>query len=100
MFARIGVYEIPGERMNEAVESFSAALEEISKCEGFHEAFLLVAGDDERATTMTLWTTQAAMETSAVTASRLRSDAARSVDGNVISAAQYEIATHLTADKT
>jgi len=100
MFARIGVYEIPGERMNEAVESFRAALDEISHCEGFHEAFLLVDGDDERATTLTLWTTQAAMETSAVTASRLRSEAARSVDGSVISAQQYELATHITAQES
>ena len=100
MFARIGVYEIPGERMKEAVESFSVALEEISQCEGFHEAFLLVDGDDERATTLTLWTTQAAMEASAVTASRLRTEAARSVDGNVISAQQYELATHITAQES
>jgi heme-degrading monooxygenase HmoA len=99
MFARIGVYEIPGERMNEAVASFTAALEEISACEGFQEAFLFVDRDDERATTLTLWTTQEAVERSAVTASRLRTDAARAVDGNVISAQQYEIATHLTANR-
>jgi heme-degrading monooxygenase HmoA len=97
MFARIGVYEVPAERMNEAVERFTAALEEISRCEGFHEAFLLVDGADERATTLTLWTTRTAMETSAVTASRLRTEAARSVDGGVISSQQYEIATHMTA---
>ena len=99
MFARVGVYEIPGERMGEAIESFTAALDEISACEGFHEAFLLVDRDDERATTLTLWTTHAAMEQSAVKASRLRSEAARAVDGSVISAQQYEIATHVTASQ-
>jgi hypothetical protein len=40
------------------------------------------------------------METSAVTASRLRTEAARSVDGGVISSQQYEIATHVTAPQS
>jgi heme-degrading monooxygenase HmoA len=97
MFARLSVYEISGDRMDEAVQSFEAALEEISACEGFREAFLFVSREEDRATTMTLWETQAAMDTSAVTASRLRTEAARSVEGNVISAQQYEIATHVTA---
>jgi heme-degrading monooxygenase HmoA len=100
MFARVSVYEIPGERMDEAIKGFEAALEEISACEGFHEAFLLVDRADERATTVTLWTTQVAMETSAVTASRLRSEAARSADGSVLSAQQYELATHVTAPQS
>ena len=97
MFARVSVYEVPGERMHEAVQSFAAALEEISECEGFHEGFFFASADDDRATTITLWTTRAAMETSAVTASRLRTDAARSVDGNVISAQQYDVVTHVSA---
>ena len=100
MFARVSVYEIPGEQMDDAVKSFSAAIEEIGSCDGFTEAFFLVSPDDERATAVTLWTTRDAMDASAVKASRLRSEAARSVDGGVVSTQQYEVAAHVTAART
>src|SRR5213592_2970279 len=100
MFARVSVYEIPGEQMDEAVEKFTAAIEEISACDGFAEAFFLVSAGDERATAVTFWTSGAAMEASGVTASRLRSEAARSVDGTVVSTQQYEIAARVSTTST
>jgi hypothetical protein len=39
------------------------------------------------------------MEASRVTASRVRTDAARSVEGSVLSAQEYDVAIHAVADR-
>ncbi len=95
MFARVSVYEIAGGRMDDAVESFRSALEEIRSLDGFSEAFFIVSGEDDRATAMTLWTSRGALEASRTAASRLRTNAARSVDSAVVSAHEYEVAVHV-----
>ena len=97
MYARVSVYELPEERMDDAVERFREALEEISRCEGFEDGWFMIAPESGRANATTVWTTRAAMAASRVTASRLRSEAARAVDGAVVSATEYEIAAHARA---
>ena len=92
MFARVTVYELPGDRIDEAVESFHAAFDQIMTLGGFRDGYFLVAPDEDLATAITLWETRAAMEASRVTASRVRTNAARSVDGCVVSAHEYEVA--------
>ena len=95
MFARVSVYEIADGRMDDAVKSFGSAFEEIRKLDGFSDAFFLVSNEDDRATTMTLWTSRGALEASRTAGSRLRTAAARSVDGAVVSAQEYEVALHI-----
>ena len=95
MFARVSVYEIAGERMDEAVAGFRSAFEEISGLDGFSDAFFLVSDEDDRATTMTVWTSRGALEASRTAGSRLRSTAARAVDGSGVSALEYNIALHI-----
>ena len=94
MFARVSVYELPEERMDDAVKRFRKALEEIGQFEGFEDGYFMVSPESGRANATTVWTTRAAMAASRVTASRLRSEAARSVDGAVVSAIEYEVAVH------
>jgi hypothetical protein len=43
---------------------------------------------------MTLWNKHDAMQESRITASRLRSDAAKAVEGSVQSVVEYEVAVH------
>lgn len=99
MHARISVYELPGDRIGEATESFRAALDEIATLDGFREGFFLVCPDEDRATALTVWESHDAMEASRVTASRVRTEAARSVDGCVISAQEYDVAIHTVGDR-
>jgi len=99
MFARVTVYELPGDRMDEAVESFRFAFDQITRLDGFCDGYFLVCADEDRATAFTRWETRAAMEASRVTASRVRTDAARSVDGCVVSAHEYEVAIDRAADR-
>jgi hypothetical protein len=91
MFARVAVYEIPGGRMDEAVESFQGAIDEIAELHP-EEVFVLVSRDANRALTMSLWERGDAMEGSRMKATRLRSEAAQSVGGSVQSVVEYEIA--------
>jgi len=98
MFARVTVYELPGDRMDEAVESFRSAFDRIKTLDGFSDGYFLVCADEDRATAFTLWETHAAMAGSRVTASRVRTEAARAVDGCVVSAHEYEVAIEAAAD--
>jgi heme-degrading monooxygenase HmoA len=95
MFARVSVYEIPVERMDDAVQEFEAALTQISALDGFREAFFFVAPEDGRATATTFWTSRHALEASRSAASNLRTKAALAADGGVISATEYEVGVHL-----
>lgn len=93
MYARVAVYEIPGHRVEEAVKSFGEAISEIPQA-GLEEVYVLISPESDRAITMTLWNKQDAMEASRIAASRLRSDAAKVVDGSVQSVVEYEVAIH------
>jgi heme-degrading monooxygenase HmoA len=98
MFARISRYDIPADRVDDAVASFGEALEEITQLGGFLEGYLLVNREDDCATTMTFWNSAAALEASRVTASRLRTEAAHAADGVVASCQEFEVAVHSRAN--
>ena len=92
MFARVSRYGYLADRVDNAVGSFRDALEQITGLVGFHEGFLLVDRESDCAMTVTFWDSIAALEGSHVTASRLRTEAARAADGGVTSSQQFEIA--------
>jgi heme-degrading monooxygenase HmoA len=96
MFARVSVYEIPANKMDDARDEFQEALKQIGELDGFHEAFFFVAPEDDRATATTLWESRAAMEASRSMARSLRSKAAGAVGGGVVSAIEYEVGLHVT----
>jgi heme-degrading monooxygenase HmoA len=94
VFARVSRYEIPEARIDEAVRRFAEALAQITDLSGFRDAYLLVNRDGECATTLTFWDNAAAMEATRVTASRLRTEAAKAVEGAVTSTQEFEVAIH------
>jgi heme-degrading monooxygenase HmoA len=96
MFARMSTYELPGDRADDGIRGFSEAIDRIRRCDGFVEAFFFIDREGDQAVTITLWESVSAMEASRVTASRARSDAAREVDGEVRSSAEYELAIRET----
>jgi heme-degrading monooxygenase HmoA len=94
MFARVSVYEVPVERVGAAAQSFGEAIDQIREMSGLAGAYVLVNVENGRTSTMTLWDSRVAMEASRVTASRLRSEAARALDGTVVSSEEYEVAAY------
>jgi heme-degrading monooxygenase HmoA len=87
-------YEIPEEQRTDAEASFEEALGKISETPGLQDAYFLLSCEGSRAMVITIWENRHAMTDSRVAASRLRTDAARTVDGEVVSVDEYEIVTH------
>jgi len=94
MVARVSTYDVPAERLGEAEDRFREALDEISEMEGLYGYYFLIGQESNRAMVITLWEGHDALAASHVTASRLRSDAARSLDGEVLSVDEFTVAFH------
>jgi heme-degrading monooxygenase HmoA len=101
MFARLSTYELPQERVNESVETFTRAIDQIRELPGLREAFFLLERDGTRAVTVTVWESEAAMAASRVRASRARSEAATQLGTAVLSTGEYVVGVHAlgTADR-
>jgi heme-degrading monooxygenase HmoA len=98
LFARVSQYEIPADRVDDAVIRFGEVLEQITELSGFLDGYLLVNRESDCATTITFWSSIAAMEASHVTASRLRTEAAQAADGVVTSSQEFEVAIHTASN--
>ena len=89
MYARLSSYELPEDRADEAARAFGEALAQVSECPGYVDGYYLASCEGERVLTFTLWGTRDEMEASRVKASRLRSEAARKVNGGVVSTEEF-----------
>jgi heme-degrading monooxygenase HmoA len=85
MFARASTYEVPANHVQSVAGIFGEAISHICEMAGFSGAYVLVNAENGRTMTLTLWDSRTTMEASRVTASRLRSDAARGVDSAPLS---------------
>ena len=91
MFARMSVYDVPEDKRGEAEEIFKSAIGRIRESEGLENAYALFSCEGRRALTITFWQDQGAMAASRVAASRLRSDAAGSVDADIVSVEEFVV---------
>jgi heme-degrading monooxygenase HmoA len=91
VFARVSIYEIPQEKRAEAQTNFSSAIASIRETAGITDAQFLFGCDSDRAVTITFWESHEAMAASRVVASRLRSEAAAAVEGDVLSVEEFEV---------
>ncbi len=97
MYARIARYEVPEERIGEAVEAFREAAGQISDLEGLEGGYVLSDAESGTVMTVTLWESRAAMDASEVRAARLRQDAVQQADGFVASVHSLEVAVEIGA---
>jgi heme-degrading monooxygenase HmoA len=94
MFARLSVYALPEDAREEADARFRDALAQIGECDGFVDGYFLYAAESEKAVTFVIWDTYDAMIASRVSASRIRSDAARAAGGDVLSVEEFTLVAH------
>jgi heme-degrading monooxygenase HmoA len=99
MFARISRYEIPTDRLDEAVEAFRLTSGGLNQLDGFVHGHLLVDRESGDLVTSTFWRTRADVENSRSRAGRLRQEAVRAVDGSVQSVVEYEVVAHFAGDE-
>ena len=91
MHARVSTYELAPEKLDDGIRGFREATDRIRQLEGIQEVFVLVDRENGQAVTITLWEDAQTMTSSRVAASRARSDAARTADGEVKSSCEYEV---------
>ncbi len=96
MFARVARYQIPEENLDDAVEAFREAVEQLRELQGNAGGYLLVDRDNSTALTVTFWENRAAMESSEVQASRLRSQAVAPHGGEIQAVDRCEVALDFT----
>jgi heme-degrading monooxygenase HmoA len=92
MYARIARYRIPIDHFGTVVEAFREVVEEVQNIEGNKGGYLLVDPDNSTALSVTFWDNRVAMEGSEVRASRLRSEAIETLEGDVQSVDRCEVA--------
>jgi heme-degrading monooxygenase HmoA len=95
VFARVVRYSVEPERCEEALQAFEQAAQEIGAIDGITGGYVMADGDDGLIITVTFWNDRNAMENSEVRASRLRQDALRSVEGEIISVERVSVATEI-----
>jgi heme-degrading monooxygenase HmoA len=96
MFARVARYKVSEAKFGEVVPAFREAVEKLREVDGNKGGYLLIDRDNCTATTLTFWENQAALEGSEVAASRLRSEAINSVDGEIQNVDRCEVALDFT----
>lgn len=92
MFARVVRYKIPEEHLDDAVGAFNQAAGQLRDLEGNAGGYLMVDRDNSTALTITFWETRAALESSEVRASRLRSEAVGPFGGEIQAVDRGEVA--------
>jgi heme-degrading monooxygenase HmoA len=85
MFARVARYEVSPERTDDAVDAFREAAEQLEGISGLKGGYVLADPEDGVIMSMTFWETRQAMNDSEVQAAGLRQQAAKRVDGTVVS---------------
>ncbi len=91
MVARVSNYEVPLQRLDEALEAFEHVVEEIKESTGLHAAYVLMDKATGRTITISYWDNRETMEASRITASILRSDAVQALGGVQLNVDEYEV---------
>ena len=96
MFARVARYQIPEESLDDALEGFREAVEQLRQLDGNAGGYLLVDRDNSNALTVTFWESRAALEATEVKASQLRSQAVGPHGGEIQAVDRCEVALDFT----
>jgi heme-degrading monooxygenase HmoA len=88
MFARVSTYSGDGDRL---LEGFADVTEPLQAIDGFSRAYFLVDRQSGKGMSITIWTSEEALQASAAKADELRSRGASAGGAEVESVENYEI---------
>ncbi len=94
MHVRVASYDVPQERLDEAVENFREAAKKIEELEGLQGGYVLV-DENGRVVTITFWESLLALEATETRASVIRQGAVQAVSGQVRSVESFEVSAEL-----
>ena len=95
MFARVARYEVEPDRTGEAIEAFREAVQQLEGLNGLKGGYVLADWEDGVIMSMTFWENRIVMDESESKAAALRQTAAKSVDGNVVSVHNLDVAIEI-----
>jgi heme-degrading monooxygenase HmoA len=91
MFARVARYDVQPDRTGEAVDAFREAVRELEGANGLKGGYVLADWEDGVIMSLTFWENRAVMDDSESKAAALRQQAAKSVDGEVVSVHNLDV---------
>ena len=91
MFARVARYDVQPDRTGEAIDAFRDAARELEGLSGLKGGYVLADWEDGVIMSLTFWENRAAMDDSESKAAALRQQAAKSVDGAVLSVHNLDV---------
>ena len=97
MFARVARYEVDPDRTQEAIDAFHDAVTQLEGTPGLEGGYVFVDYEDGAIMSMTLWQNRTALDESERKASGLRQDAAKRVDGRIVSVQSLDVAIEIGA---
>ncbi len=95
MLARVSTYAGTPDQAEEGIRNFQGLTEVLRSLDGFEGAYLLVDRGTGNAVTITLWSSEDALQASAERAKQMRSEAAGSAGMSIESVENYEVAVHI-----
>ncbi|HEV8425837.1 MAG TPA: hypothetical protein VGS14_11725, partial [Actinomycetes bacterium] len=90
-------YEVQPDRTQEAIDAFHGAVAQLEGTQGLEGGYVLVDHEDGAIMSMTLWENRMALDESERKAAGLRQDAAKQVDGRVVSVQSLDVAIEIGA---
>ena len=88
MFARVSTYTGDGDRL---LQGFADVTEPLKEIDGFSRAYFLVDRQNGKGMSITLWTSEEALQASAAKADELRSRGAAAGGAEIESVEHYEV---------
>jgi heme-degrading monooxygenase HmoA len=95
VFARVARYEVDADRTQEAIDAFHDAVAQLEGTPGLEGGYVFVDYDGGAIMSMTLWENRTALDESERKASGLRQDAAKRVDGRIVSVQSLDVAIEI-----
>ncbi len=96
MQARVSTYAGAADHIEDAIRSFEAISDAVRELDGFEGAYLLVDRGSGRALTITLWSSEDAVQASTERANQTRAQAAATAGISIENVAVYEVAVQLS----
>jgi heme-degrading monooxygenase HmoA len=97
MFARVARYDVEPDRTGEAIEAFREGVQQLEGLNGLKGGYVLADWEDGVIMSMTLWENRAAMDESEPKAAAIRQEAAKAVDGTVVSVHNLDVPIEIGA---
>lgn len=91
MHARVSVFQMTPDELDAGVEYGRGTIVEMMEMAGFRGNLALVDREAGRITSITLWESEEAMNTSEERANAMRASGAAAIDGSLVSVDRYEV---------